>query len=661
MASDIRPFIERAEQAEKLVQQLRSQIAALEQAAQSRSSGDDELIRLESDNNKLKYQRLHLKRSIAEEEAKLVPRMPSVVGRVSAVCAQAIRAAFPTLAKPPVIVLPAKKGADYQCNSAMSIAQTLKAMQGKSVPPREIAASILKHMPADEVVEKAEIAGPGFINLYLRPSFVSDLLKDVLLSGVKPPAVDRRKRVIVDMSSPNIAKEMHVGHLRSTIIGDCIARMLEFVQHDVLRLNHVGDWGTQFGMLIAHLKDRFPNYLTVSPPIGDLQKFYKESKKRFDEDQEFKKRAYNDVVLLQGGDPDVRKAWNMICDESRKEFDKIYDRLDIKIVERGESFYQPLMPGVVKDLEEKGLITMDEGRKVVFVPEDKVPLTVEKSDGGYTYDTSDMTALRHRVFDERGDWVIYVVDSGQGQHFSLVFSAARQAGYYNPEHVQVNHVGFGVVLGEDKKKFKTRTGDTVRLIDLLNEGLSRSLEKLKEKGRDKELTAEELKAAQEAVAYGCIKYADLSKCRVNDYVFSFDKMLEDRGNTAVYLLYAYTRTNAIYRLGGIDRESLRKEAVCIPISLEHPKELKLGKCIVQFAEVVSRSISELYPHYLCDYMYELATAFTEFYDVCYCIQKDRMTGEIVKVDTSRLLLCEATAMVMAKGFDLLGIRCVEKM
>jgi arginyl-tRNA synthetase len=249
--------------------------------------------------------------------------------------------------------------------------------------------------------------------MHLQPSFVSGLLKDVLLNGVKPPEVDRRKRVIIDMSSPNIAKEMHVGHLRSTIIGDCIARMLEFIQHDVLRLNHIGDWGTQFGMLIAHLKDRFPDYKTVSPPIGDLQNFYKESKKRFDEDQEFKKRAYNDVVLLQNGDTDVTKAWNMICDVSRKEFDNIYKRLDVKIVERGESFYQPLMPSVVADLEQKGVVTVEEGRKVVFVPNEPVPLTVEKSDGGFTYDTSDITALKHRIEDERGDWVIYVVDSGQ--------------------------------------------------------------------------------------------------------------------------------------------------------------------------------------------------------------------------------------------------------
>jgi arginyl-tRNA synthetase len=646
---------------EELIRKLKSQIAALEQAIQSRSSADEELNLLRAENSKLKYQRLHLKRSIAEEQAKTVARMPSVLGRVSALCSQAIRAAFPTLAKPPVLVLPAKKGADYQCNSAMAISQTLKAMQGKSVPPRDIAASILKHLPASDVIEKAEIAGPGFINMHLQPSFVSGLLKDVLLNGVKPPEVDRRKRVIIDMSSPNIAKEMHVGHLRSTIIGDCIARMLEFIQHDVLRLNHIGDWGTQFGMLIAHLKDRFPDYKTVSPPIGDLQNFYKESKKRFDEDQEFKKRAYNDVVLLQNGDTDVTKAWNMICDVSRKEFDNIYKRLDVKIVERGESFYQPLMPSVVADLEQKGVVTVEEGRKVVFVPNEPVPLTVEKSDGGFTYDTSDITALKHRIEDERGDWVIYVVDSGQAQHFKLVFSAAQLAGYYNPEHVQVDHVGFGVVLGDDKKKFKTRAGDTVRLIDLLDEGLSRALEKLKEKGRDRDLTAEELKAAQEAVAYGCVKYADLSHCRINDYVFSFDKMLEDRGNTAVYLLYAYTRTKAIYRLGNIDQEALRKEANRVPIYLEHPKELKLGKCIVQFSEVVSRSINELYPHYLCDYMYDLATAFTEFYDVCYCIEKDRKTGEIIKVDASRLLLCEAASMVMTKGFELLGIQPVEKM
>ncbi|XP_048459425.1 arginine--tRNA ligase, cytoplasmic [Rhincodon typus] len=325
----------------------------------------------------------------------------------------------------------------------------------------------------------------GFINVHLNKEFVSKLLTDLLVNGVQPPLVGPKRKVVVDFSSPNIAKEMHVGHLRSTIIGDSMCRLFEFVGYDVLRLNHVGDWGTQFGMLIAHLQDKFPDYLVVSPPIGDLQAFYKESKKRFDEEEAFKKRAYECVVQLQSHNPEIIKAWNLICDVSRKEFQKIYDCLDIQLIERGESFYQDMMVDVVKLFEEKGMTQLDEGRKIVFPPGCSLPLTIEKSDGGYTYDTSDLAALRQRIFDEKADMIIYVVDSGQSVHFQTIFAAAQMIGWYDPKKIRVEHTGFGVVLGEDKKKFKTRSGETVRLIDLLNEGLKRSMEKLLAKERDK--------------------------------------------------------------------------------------------------------------------------------------------------------------------------------
>lgn len=360
------------------------------------------------------------------------------------------------------------------------------------------------------------------------------------MRGTKTPYVGEKKRAILDFSSPNIAKEMHVGHLRSTIIGESIARLLEFFGYDTLRLNHLGDWGTQFGMLIAHLKDKFPNYMTEPPPIGDLQMFYKESKKRFDEDEEFKARAYECVVKLQRYDPEIIKGWKLICDISRKEFEHIYKELDIKLVERGESFYQKLMDEVVQEFEKKQLVEVDEGRKIVFTPDSSVPLTIVKSDGGYTYDTSDLAAIKNRLITEKGDILLYIVDAGQAVHFHAIFSAAKLIGWYQPHH-RVEHVEFGVVLGEDKKKFKTRSGDTVRLRDLLNEGLKRALDKLKEKERDKVLTPEQLSAAQKAIAYGCIKYADLAHNRTNEYIFSFDKMLDDKGNTAVYMLYAYTR------------------------------------------------------------------------------------------------------------------------
>ncbi|XP_062358077.1 arginine--tRNA ligase, cytoplasmic isoform X2 [Cinclus cinclus] len=468
-------------------------------------------------------------------------------------------------------------------------------------------------------------------------------------------------QVVVDFSSPNIAKEMHVGHLRSTIIGESMCRLFEFAGYDVLRLNHLGDWGTQFGMLIAHLQDKFPDYLTVSPPIGDLQAFYKESKQRFDTEEEFKKRAYQCVVLLQSKNPDFIKAWNLICDVSRREFQKIYNCLDITIIERGESFYHEMMKDIVKEFEDKGFVQVDDGRKVVFVPGFPVPLTIVKSDGGYTYDTSDLAALKHRLCEEKGDILIYVVDSGQSVHFQTVFAAGQMIGWYDPKVTRVAHAAFGVVLGEDKKKFKTRSGDTVRLIDLLEEGLKRAMDKLKDKERDKVLTPEELKAAQTSVAFGCIKYADLSHNRLNDYVFSFDKMLDDRGNTAAYLLYAFTRIRAIARLANIDEQMLRKAAGEEVLVLDHEKEWKLGKCILRFPEILQKILEDLLLHTLCDYLYELATTFTEFYDSCYCVEKDRQTGQIVKVNMWRLLLCEATAIVMAKGFDILGIKPVQRM
>ncbi|KAK2524949.1 hypothetical protein Q9233_009268 [Columba guinea] len=623
----------------------------------------------------------------------------------------AIQAAYPDLENPPLVVTPSQqpKFGDYQCNSAMGITQILLKTKEQKVSPREIAEKIAKNIPANECIAHVDIAGPGFINVHLRKDFVSKQLRSLLINGVQPPALGKRKKVVVDFSSPNIAKEMHVGHLRSTIIGESMGRLFEFAGYDVLRLNHLGDWGTQFGMLIAHLQDKFPDYLTVSPPIGDLQAFYKESKKRFDTEEEFKKRAYQCVVLLQSKNPDFIKAWELICDVSRKEFQKIYNWLDITLVERGESFYHEMMKDIVKEFEDKGFVQVDDGRKIVFVPGFSVPLTITKSDGGYTYDTSDLAALRHRLREEKADILIYVVDSGQVRMpTSAVFAAGQMIGWYDPKVTRVAHAAFGVVLGEDnhkvwaveipagssdvcpgcawhmwhprqrvdafcllrrwsfwlsvfRKKFKTRSGDTVRLLDLLEEGLKRAMDKLKDKERDKVLTPEELKAAQTSIAFGCIKYADLSHNRLNDYVFSFDKMLDDRGNTAAYLLYAFTRIRAIARLASIDEQMLRKAAREEVLTLDHEKEWKLGKCILRFPEILQKILEDLLLHTLCDYLYELATTFTEFYDNCYCVEKDRQSGQIVKVNMWRLLLCEATAIVMARGFDILGIKPVQRM
>ncbi|KAG7312079.1 hypothetical protein JYU34_001531 [Plutella xylostella] len=643
--------------------------------------GDERLDKLASENEKLKHRLEVLENAIkAESSSKAVkkePRKrPSLITDINSVESNfcileelknifevAIGSAYPDLEDPPIIITLSgnnPKFGDYQCNSSMAIAQLLKAKNVKT-NPREVANNILNKTPTSPLIEKIEVAGAGFLNIYLNKSLVEHVLNSIFRFGIKPPPV-KRERVIVDFSSPNIAKEMHVGHLRSTIIGDSICRLLEFLEHDVLRINHLGDWGTQFGMLIAHLQDKFPNYKTHSPPISDLQAFYKESKKRFDEDEVFKKRAYACVVKLQSGDPDYIAAWKKICEVSRLEFQKIYDHLDIKIIDRGESFYQDRMVATVKYLKENGYLEEDEGRYIMWGNPDThegIPLTIVKSDGGYTYDTSDMATIRQRVEEEKGDRFIYVTDAGQHTHFVTIEACAKRAGILKP-HQKVENVVFGVVLGEDKKKFKTRSGDTIKLIDLIEEGLKRSLEKLVEKGRDKVLNPEELEKAQKAVAYGCIKYADLSHNRVNDYVFSFDKMLDDKGNTAVYLLYALTRIRSIARTAQISEEALLAEAKKTGFKLTHEAEWKLGKVLLRLPEVILKVANDLYLHSLCEYLYEISSAFTEFYDKCYCVEKDK-DGKIVKIYYERLMLCEVTARLMEKCLDILGIKTVSKM
>ncbi|KAG7517067.1 arginine-tRNA ligase, cytoplasmic [Solea senegalensis] len=659
MGDPVTDYTARLQQQEQEIQSLSAEIHNLK--TPQNPSPSPRLDELREENSRLKYRLNILKRSL-QDVSLSTKSMININQQLQLIFAEAIRASCPELDDAPLAVTPNQqaKFGDYQCNSAMSMAQMLKA-KGIKVNPREIAEKIVLNLPDNELIQKTEIAGPGFINIHLKRTFVSKLLSNLLMNGVQPPPLANRKKVVVDFSSPNIAKEMHVGHLRSTIIGDSMCRLFEFLGYDVLRLNHVGDWGTQFGMLIAHLQDKFPDYLTASPPISDLQAFYKESKKRFDEEAEFKRRAYQCVVRLQSKEPEFIKAWNLICNVSRREFQKVYDCLNIHILERGESFYQELMTQVVKEFEERGLLQWDEGRRIVFCPGQSVPLTVVKSDGGFTYDTSDLAALRQRIYEEKADVIIYVTDSGQASHFQLVFAAAQMIGWYDPQVTRVEHAGFGVVLGEDKKKFKTRSGDTVRLMDLLEEGLKRSMDKLKDKDRDKVLSHDELITAQRSVAFGCIKYADLCHNRINDYVFSFDKMLDDRGNTAAYLLYAFTRIRSIARLANLDDTVLKRAAESTELLLDHEKEWKLGKCILRFPEILQKILEDLLLHTLCDFLYELATTFTEFYDSCYCVEKDRQTGEVIKVNMCRMLLCEATAAIMAKGFEILGINPVHRM
>ncbi|KAF8567160.1 hypothetical protein P879_05709 [Paragonimus westermani] len=610
----------------------------------------------------LKYRVRHLESAFKMLEDDLGKHSVSSQTAVEALIDFAIKNVFPGLTGHKVLIsVPTKSTfGDLQCNSAIRIAKELHNSDSAK-DPQTIAKLIIEAVPCNDIIGKMEVAGAGFINIWVSKTFIIRELQKIVSIGAQPPRLSKTYTIVIDMSSPNIAKEMHVGHLRSTIIGESISQLLSFLGHRVLKLNHIGDWGTQFGMLIAHLQELFPDS-DHAPPIADLQAFYKTAKTRFDTEEDFKSRAYNAVVQLQCLDPKHIRAWEQICDISRKEFEKVYERLDIKdLVERGESFYQSRMHDLVRELEAQNLLTLDEGRKLLWAPGSEIPLTIVKSDGGLTYDTSDMAALLHRLHEEKADWVLYVVDAGQAVHFKTILAAAELVGFYQPAVHRVEHVSFGVVLAEDRKKFKTRSGDTVRLVDLLDEGLERSKARLIEKGRDKDLTEVEFRAAQEAIAYGCIKYADLSHTRTNDYVFSFDKMLDDKGNTAVYLLYAYTRIRSIVRSAGYSSEQLAALSRCEPIVLDHPTEWNLAKALCRLPDVILRIQNDFLLHNLCDYLYDLSGIFTNFYDSCYCIERDRETGAVLRIHTSRLMLCEATAKIMKCGFDILGLRTVERM
>lgn len=556
------------------------------------------------------------------------------------------------------ILVPASnpKFGDYQANVAMSLAKRL----GK--PPRSIAEQIVSHLDIADLCELPTVAGAGFINLTLKTAYLEAQLRQIQFDprlGI--PTIQDPKRVIVDFSSPNTAKEMHVGHLRSTIIGDSIARVLEFWGHDVLRLNHVGDWGTQFGMLITYLREAYPDALTSANALdlGDLTTFYKQAKQRFDEDEQFRETSRLEVVRLQSGAEDTLQAWKLLCEQSRREFQKIYDMLDVRLTERGESFYNPLLADVVQDLAKAGLLIEDQGAQCVFLEGftnkegDPLPLIVQKTDGGYNYATTDLAAVRQRIQQEKVDRIIYITDAGQANHFAQVWQVARRAGWI-PETIELVHVPFGVVQGEDGKKFKTRSGDTVRLIDLLNEAIARARKDLEMRlAEDNRQETEDFIAhVAEVVGLSAVKYADLSQNRTSNYIFSYDKMLALQGNTAPYMLYAYVRVQGISRQGNIDFEQLGADA---PIVLREETELALAKYILQFDEVLSAVEVDLFPNRLCEYLFELSKKFNQFYDRCPVLQAEE------PMRTSRLILSDITARTIRLGLSLLGIPVLERM
>ncbi|XP_031109940.1 arginine--tRNA ligase, chloroplastic/mitochondrial-like isoform X2 [Ipomoea triloba] len=580
----------------------------------------------------------------------------SVKEQLAKLFEESLRATFPDESdvQPMMAICNNPKFGDYQCNNAMSLWAKIKGKGTQFKGPQPVGQAIMNNLPQSDVIEKCSIAGPGFVNVVLSREWIAQSIQKMLLDGIETWAPKLPvKKTVVDFSSPNIAKEMHVGHLRSTIIGDTLARMLEFSNVDVLRRNHVGDWGTQFGMLIEYLFEKFPNWEAASPQaIGDLEAFYKASKQRFDSDPDFKERAQKAVVSLQGGEEKYRKAWSQICEISRKEFEKVYHRLGVHLEERGESFYNPFIPKTIELLNEKGLVEESEGARVIFIEGKKIPLIVVKRDGGYNYASTDLTAIWYRLNEEKAEWMIYVTDVGQREHFEMVFAAAKLAGWFPSDenaYPKASHVGFGLVLGEDGKRFRTRSTEVVKLIDLLDEAKSRCKTALIERGKAAEWTEEELEQTAEAVGYGAVKYADLKNNRLTNYTFNFDQMLSDKGNTAVYLLYAHARICSIIRKSGKDIEELKKTGT---LDLAHQDERTLGLHLLQFPEVVEEACTNLLPNLLCEYLYNLSEDFTGFYTNCQVVGSAQ--------ETSRLLLCEATAVVMRKCFHLLGITPVYK-
>ena len=582
----------------------------------------------------------------------------------------AIARAFPQAAADGEVLDPALGPAskpefgDFQANGALGLAKRL----GK--PPRLIAEAIAAQLQLDDtfkqLCEPVQIAGPGFLNLTLKAEVLAaelhGRLEDPRL-GVEKVIndINNSATIIVDFSSPNIAKEMHVGHLRSTIIGDCIARVLEFRGYRVLRLNHVGDWGTQFGMLISQLKQVAPEALNtaVAIDLGDLVTFYREAKQRFDNDSEFQTISREEVVKLQAGDPVSLKAWGLLCEQSRKEFQKIYDTLDINLQERGESFYNPKLQDVVDDLNRQGLLVTDDGARCVFLEgmlgkEGKpLPLIVQKSDGGFNYATTDLAAIRYRLGAD-GDAatrVIYVTDAGQANHFSAVFQVAKRAGWI-PAEATVEHVPFGLVQGVDGKKLKTRSGDTIRLKDLLEEAIEHCGTNLRNRLKEEDRNESEdfIQHVATTVGIAAVKYADLSTNRITNYQFSFERMLALNGNTAPYLLYAAVRIKGIARKGGsLDGATPDK------LIFTEPQEWALARQLLQLDVIISDVETELLPNRLCNYLFELSQSFNRFYDQVPVLKAEEPAR------SSRLALCNLCANTLELGLQLLGIQTLERM
>ena len=542
--------------------------------------------------------------------------------------------------------------ADAQINGALPIAKRIGAN------PREVARRVVESGVLADVASSVEVAGPGFVNVTFSPAFLAAQLAAVAVDereGV--PRVPSPKTVVVDYSAPNVAKEMHVGHLRSTVIGDCLVRIMGFLGHDVIRENHIGDWGRPFGMLIEHLLDLGEDVAAEGLSQGDLDGFYKQANAKFGEDEAFAARSRDRVVLLQGGDEETLVLWRRLVDMSAAYFNRVYTKLGVLLTDddlAGESRYQPLMEGVYERLEGADLLREDDGAMVVDVEGftnrdgDPLPLIAKSRTGAFMYATSDLACVVDRVERLEADLMLYVIGSPQAQHLQMVFAVCEKAGWLRPPR-QAVHVGFGSVLGEDRKMLRSRAGASVKLVDLLDEAVDRAAAAIEEKNPELDPVTRERVANM--VGIGAIKYADLSTDRVKDYVFDFDRMLAFEGNTGPYLQYAHARICSIFRREGVDRASVRRAA----IDLTEPQERALALEILAFPTAVESVLENYQPHKLCTYVHDLATAFSAFYEHC------RIKGSPEPTYSSRLALADLTARVLERSLGLLGIEAPEQM
>lgn len=565
---------------------------------------------------------------------------------------QALEAAGAPAGSPAAVRQSAKpQFGDYQANGVMGVAKQL------GTNPREFAQKVIDVLDLDGIASKTEIAGPGFINIFLSEEFLAKQADAALADERLGVAKEAQQTIVADYSAPNVAKEMHVGHLRSTIIGDAVVRTLEFLGHKVIRANHIGDWGTQFGMLIANLERVQQESGEVSMELSDLEAFYRESKKLYDEDAEFAERARNYVVKLQGGDAFCLDMWKKLVDVTMIQNQRNYDRLNVSLTRddvMGESMYNDMLPGIVADLKEKGLAQEDDGAQVVFLEEFKnkdgepMGVIIQKRDGGFLYTTTDIACAKYRYETLGADRVLYFIDSRQHQHLMQAWTIVRKAGYV-PEEVTLEHHAFGMMLGKDGRPFKTRAGGTVRLADLLDEAEERAKALIESKNPD--LGTDEKADIATTVAMAAVKYADLSKHRTTDYVFDWDNMLAFEGNTAPYMQYAYTRVASIFAKAGVSPDNLTGD-----IKITEEKEKALIAKLLQFEEAVQSVSREGQPHILCSYLFELAGQFSSFYEAC-----PILIAEDESVKQSRLKLAALTAKTIKQGLSLLGIKTLERM